>query len=239
MTNQERKQFQEKVRSLMAELHDFDKVAAALNMTAVELQYILRKYQIAAWTFCPPAHVLAKMYAENLPIHSIRNKTHLPIHYIVKALQEEGCYKTFVERFGKTKYEDLAKQAAFCKDRDRLIALYYKRGWGLNELEMEFGLPYNFLKQVLKEAGFKFEDDFQRSQRFCSRGNETEIRNEKIYDEYKAGDTIEELCEKYKLTEKTIVAIIEAKQKKYFPLQGKKDKETYKIDSKIKFRKKF
>jgi uncharacterized protein (DUF433 family) len=218
----------------LGELQDFDKVAAALNMTAEQLHDILKRHQIGLYSVYP-AHVLAKMYLENIPIHIIKKKTRVPIHHILYALHEEAVYKTYAERFGKTKYKDLAKQAAFCKDRDRLIALYYKRGWTRTDLEIEFGLPYDFLKQVLKEAGFKFEEYFGR---FRSPANETEERNEKIYDEYRAGDTIEELCEKYKLTEKTIVAIIKAKQQKYFPLKGKRRRTTFKTDTKIKFRKK-
>ena len=223
----------EKVKGLLAELHDFGEVASILNMSSEELHKQLK------WVnphILYPDDTLVKMYRAFMPVHIISRKSHVPIGTIVYALKEGAGYRTFFERFGKIKHADLVAQAAFCKDRDRLIALYYKRGWTITELENEFGLSYNFLKQILQEAGFRFEVYVGLHR---SPGNKTQIRNEEIYDEYRAGATTEELCEKYKLTEKSINDIIRGRLIKYFPLMGRRKRATYKTDTKIKFRKKF
>jgi hypothetical protein len=234
ITAEERRQLVERVKALLAECHDFNTVATMLSMTSAQLRNELKWINPHIYY---PDHTLVKMYRQYMPVHVISRKSRVSISNIIRALQKEAGYITFAERFGNTKYTDLARQAAFCKGRNSLIALYYKRGWTLSDLEFEFGLPYNFLKQVLKEAGFTFEEYFKHFRSpGCSR---TQRRNEKIYDEYKAGATIEELCERYELTEKSIRAIIMAKQKKYFPLTGMRKRETYKTDTKMKFRKKF
>jgi hypothetical protein len=227
------KEFMEKVTGLLAE-HNLDEVLSMLHMTQEELRKKLYPYTPNSWY---PASALVKLYRQYIPIQMISRKTGVSVGGIVQALKDETGYKTFAEHFADTKFKDLARQAAFCKDRNRLIALYYKRGWTLGDLAGEFGLPYDFLKQVLKEEGFSFEVYVPK--RFYSPDTTTEDRNEKIFDEYLAGATLEELGEKYELTERRIGVIIESKQKKYFPLTGKKKKETHKVESKMKFRKRF
>lgn len=231
-TIKEIKEFMQRVQDLLTR-HDLDEVTSMLHLSEEELRRALYPYTPNTWY---PASALVKLYRQFIPIQMISRKTGVSIGNIIQALKDEAGYKSFAEHFGHTRFKDLAQQAAFCKDRNRLIALYYKRGWSLGDLVHEFDLPHDYLKLVLREEGFKFE--VYLAKRFKWPNTETDDRNEKIFDEYRKGASVEELCEDYKLTEKTIVSAIHSKQKKYFPLTGKKKRATYVSKSKMKFRKK-